>query len=117
MRAVVVSDATARTLLDFVEGNAESGAAVYTDGEPAYAGVQRRHEVVKPSGAVRPGHGLHQRDGVVLVDVDRCMQELAWKQNNIRDSSTLAQMRDTVTWLIGRNLLYVDLIADNGARS
>ena len=35
----------------------------------------------------------------------------------IRDSGTLAQMRDTVAGLVGRNLLYRDLIADNGLSS
>ena len=37
--------------------------------------------------------------------------------HNIRDSGTLAQMRDTVAGLVGRNLLYRDLIADNGLSS
>ena len=48
--------------------------------------------------------------------LDRYVQEFAGK-HNIRDSGTLAQMRDTVTRLIGRNLLYDRLIADNGLPS
>ena len=35
-------------------------------------------------------------------------------KHNIRDSGTLAQMRDTVAGLVGRNLLYRDLVAGNG---
>ena len=35
-------------------------------------------------------------------------------KHNVCDSGTLVQMRDTVAWLVGRNLLYCDLIADNG---
>ena len=38
-------------------------------------------------------------------------------KHNIRDSGTLAQMRDTVARLVGRNLHYPDLIADNGLYS
>ena len=45
--------------------------------------------------------------------LDRYVQEFAGK-HNIRDSGTLAQMRHTVARLVGRNLLYRDLIASNG---
>ena len=45
--------------------------------------------------------------------LNRYVQEFAGK-HNIRDSGTLAQMRNTVARLVGRNLLYRDLIADNG---
>ena len=38
-------------------------------------------------------------------------------RHNVRDLGTLAQMRNTVPRLVGRNLLYVDLIADNGLDS
>ena len=48
--------------------------------------------------------------------LDRYVQEFAGK-HNIRDSGTLAQMRDTVTRLIGRNLLYRSVIAYNGLSS
>ena len=48
--------------------------------------------------------------------LNRYVQEFAAK-NDIRDSGTLAQMRDTVGRLVGRNLLYRNLIADNGLPS
>ena len=52
--------------------------------------------------------------------LNRHVQEFASKHNK-RGSDTIVQMRDTVARLIGRNLLYRDLIADNrfssGARS
>ena len=41
------------------------------------------------------------------------VSEFAGK-HNIRDSGTLVQMRNIVARLVGRNLLYRDLIADNG---
>ena len=48
--------------------------------------------------------------------LNRYVQEFAGK-HNIRELGTLAQMRDTVARLIGRNLLYSDLVADNGLSS
>ena len=48
--------------------------------------------------------------------LDRYVHEFAGK-HNVRDSGTLAQMRDTVARLVGRTLLYRDLIADNGLSS
>ena len=49
----------------------------------------------------------------VCEHLNRYVQEFAGK-HNIRDSGTLAQMRNTVAQLVGRNLLYRDLIASNG---
>ena len=48
--------------------------------------------------------------------LNRYVQEFAGK-HNVRELGTLAQMRDTVARLVGRNLLYRDLIADNGLSS
>ena len=48
--------------------------------------------------------------------LQRYVSEFAGK-HNIRDSGTLAQMRDTVARLVGRRLAYRDLIADNGLSS
>ena len=48
--------------------------------------------------------------------LQRYVHEFAGK-HNVRDSGTLAQMRDTVARLVGRNLLYRDLVADNGLSS
>lgn len=46
----------------------------------------------------------------------RYVAELEGKRN-ARDLGTLAQMRDAVARLVGRSLLYRDLIADNGLSS
>ncbi len=48
--------------------------------------------------------------------LDRYVREFAGR-HNIRDLDTLAQMRDTVARLVGRSLLYRNLIADNGLSS
>ena len=45
--------------------------------------------------------------------LNRYVKEFAGK-HNLRELDTLAQMRDTVARLVGRNLCYRDLIADNG---
>lgn len=42
-----------------------------------------------------------------------CVSEFAGKHNK-RKSDTIDQMRDTVVPLVGRNILYRDLIACNG---
>ncbi len=47
--------------------------------------------------------------------LQRYVSEFAGK-HNIRDSGTLAQIGDTVAGLVGRNLLYRNLIADMGFR-
>ena len=48
--------------------------------------------------------------------LNRYVQEFAGK-HNMRDLGTLAQMTAVVAGLIGRRLMYVDLIADNGLDS
>ena len=56
------------------------------------------------------------RDWLGRIGVKTLYSEFAGK-HNIRDSGTLAQMRDTVAGLVGRNLLYRDLVACNGLSS
>ena len=45
--------------------------------------------------------------------LQRYVSEFAGK-HNVRNADTLAQMRDTVAGMIGRNLLYRELVAENG---
>ena len=106
---------------------------MYSDEHPSYRGVRRAHETVE--------HGTEEyvRDDVHTQGIesfwailkrahkgtfhkispkhmDRYVHEFAGKHNH-RESGTLVQMRDTVARLVGRNLLYRDLIADNGLSS
>ena len=133
MRVAVVPDTTGRTLRGFVTGNAIPEATVYTDGEPGYAGLPRQHEAVRHS-VGEYVRGMAHTNGMESFwsmlkrahmgtfhklspkHLDRYVQEFAGR-NNIRDLGTLSQMRDTVTRIIGRNLLYRNLIADNGLSS
>ena len=135
VRAEVVPDSTQETLQGIVREHAEPGAAVYTDEHGGYRGVAAdfAHEAVNHS------VGEYVRDMVHTQGVEsfwsmlkrvhkgtfhrispkhlqRYVHEFAGK-HNIRDSGTLAQMRDTVAGLVGRNLLHRDLIADNGLSS
>ena len=48
--------------------------------------------------------------------LDRYVQEFAGK-HNLRNSGMLAQMRSTADRLVGRNILYLNLVAENGLSS
>ena len=131
--AQVVEATDSVTLHDFVAGTAEPGAVVYTDDAAAYEGIPNPHESVKHS-VNEYVRGMAHTNGIESFwsmlkrahkgtfhkispkHLDRYVQEFAGK-HNVRESGTLAQMRDTVSGLVGRNLLYRDLIADNGLSS
>ena len=132
VRARVVLDTTGPTLRGFVAAHTEPDAMVYTDGEPAYASLPN-HEAVKHS-VGEYVRGMAHTNGMESFwsmlkrahagtfhklspkHLDRYVLEFTGR-HNIRDLGTLAQMRDTVARLVGRNLLYRDLIADNGLPS
>ena len=130
VRAEVVAGTDAETLQDFVEENTEEDAKVYTDDAKAYRGVEREHEAVRHS-VSEYVNGMAHTNGIESFwsmlkrahkgtfhkispkHLQRYVSEFAGK-HNVRDSDTLVQMRDTVAHLVGRNLLYRDLIASNG---
>ena len=130
VRAEVVAGTDAEILQDFVEENTEEGAKVYTDDAKAYKGVDRAHEAVRHS-VSEYVRGQAHTNGIESFwsmlkrahkgtfhkispkHLQRYVSEFSGK-HNIRDSDTLVQMRDTVARLVGRNLLYRDLIAGNG---
>ena len=131
--AQVVEATDSVTLHDFVADTAEPGAVVYTDDAAAYEGIPNPHESVKHS-VKEYVRGMAHTNGIESFwsmlkrahkgtfhkispkHLDRYVQEFAGK-HNVRESGTLAQMRNTVARLVGRNLLYRDLIADNGLSS
>ena len=133
VRAEVVTETDAETLQDFVEENTETDATVYTDDAKAYKGVDRDHEAVRHSVSEyvrgqahtngiesfwsmfeRGFHGTFHK--ISPKHLQRYVSEFAGK-HNVRDLDTIVQMRDTVARLVGRNLLYRNLIADNGLPS
>ena len=131
--ARVVDDIDAPTLQGFVADHAAPDAMVYTDDHGGYQGMPFEHETVKHSVAEYVRDMAHTNGiesfwsmlkrahkgtfhKISPKHLDRYVQEFAGK-HNVRESGTLAQMRDTVARLVGRNLLYRDLIADNGLAS
>ena len=132
VRASVVERVDRPTLTGFVEGHTAPEAIVYTDEATAYTTLANRH-------AVKHGVGEWVRDQIHIngmesfwsmlkrahmgtfhklspKHLDRYVQEFAGK-HNMRNSGTLTQMRTTAARLVGRSLLYRDLVADNGLSS
>ena len=128
--ARVVDETDAHTLQGFVGDHAAEGATVYTDDHGGYQGMPFEHETVKHSVGEYVS-GMAHTNGIESFwsmlkrahkgtfhkispkHLQRYVSEFAGK-HNVRDSGTLAQMRHTVARLVGRNLLYRDLIASNG---
>ena len=128
--AQVVEATDSATLHAFVADNAELDAVVYTDDAAAYDGIPNPHESVKHS-VSEYVNGMAHTNGIESFwsmlkrahkgtfhkispkHLQRYVSEFSGK-HNVRDSGTLAQMSDTVARLVGRNLLYRDLIASNG---
>ena len=133
VRASVVERVDGPTLTGFVENHAAQDAIVYTDEATAYESLPFNHATVKHSLSEYVKGEVHT-NGIESLwsmlkrahmgtfhklspkHLDRYVQEFAGK-HNMRNSGTLAQMRTTAARLIGRNLLYRDLVAKNGLSS
>ncbi|MDE0223616.1 MAG: IS1595 family transposase [Gammaproteobacteria bacterium] len=133
VRAKVVRSANAENVQGFIADHTDADATVYTDESRIYMSLPFEHESVKHS-VLEFVRGEIHTNGVESFwsmlkrahkgtfhkispeHLDRYVQEFAAK-HNMRESDTLVQMRDTVAALIGRNLLYRDLVADNGLDS
>ena len=131
--AKVVEETDRPTLQGFVTDTAREGATVYTDEALVYKGMPFHHETVKHS-VSEYVNGMAHTNGIESFwsmlkrahkgtfhkispkHLNRYVQEFA-RKHNIRESDTLVQMRDTVAAMVGKNLLYRDLIADNGLES
>ena len=131
VRVEVVRQTDGETLQGFVREHVEPGATIYTDEAAAYKGMPEfDHEAVNHS-VSEYVDGMAHTNGIESFwsmlkrahkgtfhkifpkHLQRYTSEFAGK-HNIRDSGTLVQMRDTVARLVGRNLLYRDLIRSNG---
>ena len=127
----VVDNADRDTLQPFIRAHVKTGSYVYTDEHSAYDRLWLfRHRSVKHSVGEYVRDQAHT-NGVGSFwsmlkrahtgtfhklspkHLNRYVQEFAGK-HNMRELGTLAQMRHACARLIGRNLLYRDLIADNG---
>ena len=138
VRAKVIEETDADTLIPFVEDNTANGATVYTDDAAAYAALPTMfngigHESVKHSVSEYVRGQVHT-NGVESFwsmlkrahkgtfhkispkHLDRYVQEFAGK-HNLREQDTLAQMAVVALGLSGKRLKYRELIADNGRSS
>ena len=131
--AKVVEHTDAATLVPFVESRTAQGATIYTDDASAYSPLTNPHETVKHS-VGEYVRGMAHTNGVESFwsmlkrahkgtfhkispkHLNRYVQEFAGK-HNLRESDTIEQMRSLVAGLVGRNLLYRNLVADNGLDS
>ena len=135
VKAQVVRRTDSDTLVGFIVEHADPYADVHTDESKAYQRIPFRHHHYTVA------HSLGQFvDGMAHINgmesfwstikrayqgtfhkispkhLNRYVQEFTGK-HNIRDQDTLDQMRAMVAGLVGRNLLYRELTADNGLDS
>ena len=133
VRAQVVTATDKSTVQGFVTTHTTPSAIVYGDEAKAYKGLPNPHEAVRHSVSEYVRGQVHT-NGVESFwsmlkrahkgtlhkispkHLDRYVQEFAGK-HNISESGTIVQMRDTLANMVGRNLLYRDLVADNGLSS
>ena len=133
--AKVIDHADAVTLRGFVAGHAKPGATVYTDGTSPYRGMTGyNHDFVRHSageyvkyleGAKLHTNGIESFWSMLkrahkgtfhrlsAKHLQRYVNEFAGRQN-IRDRDTIDQMTAVVAGLVGRRLMYRDLIRPTG---
>lgn len=129
VKAEVVSDTSKETLQGFVTAHTDEGSTVYTDDARAYQGLpNRKHEAVKHSvgeyvngmastnglesfwASLKRGyHGTFHHMSV--EHLHRYVDEFATR-HNWRNEDTVDMMANTVAGMIGKRLMYKDLIAE-----
>ena len=127
VRAEVVEDANSLTLRAFVIRHAEMGATVYTDDASAYKGIPFEHESVHHSVGEYVRDMAHTNGiesfwatlkraqkgtfhKISPKHLQRYVNEFAGK-HNIRDQDTIDQMNAVIAGMVGKRLMYRDLVA------
>ena len=123
--ARVVPNTAADTLQAFVEERRVPNAPVYTDGATAYDGLSGRKKVAHSVGEYVRGevhtngmesfwsmlkrgyHGTYHR--MSFKHLQRYVSEFA-RRHNIRDLDTIDQMAHVAAAMVGRRLMYKDLV-------
>ena len=131
--AKVVERTDKPTLHDFVAAHADPEATIYTDDALVYETLPFDHEAVRHSVAEYVRDKAHT-NGIESFwamlkrahtgmfhkmspkHLNRYVQEFSGK-HNLRDMDTAAQMAVVAAGLIGKRLMYSQLIADNGLPS
>ena len=130
--ASVIERTDAATLQGFVTRHVEDNATVYTDDHGGYAGLPNhrtvRHSVGEYVTDMAHTNGIESFWSMLKrahkgtfhklspKHLQRYVNEFAGKQN-ARNAGTLAQMIALTTGLVGKRLMYRDLIAPNGLSS
>ena len=127
--ARVIEQVDSATLNSFVDDQAGPDATVYTDGSTAYKG-RENHEAVRHSVGEYVRGEIHT-NGIESFwsmlkrahkgtfhrlspkHLQRYVNEFAGR-HNVRDQDTIDQMHSIVAGLVGKRLMYRDLIADTG---
>ena len=126
--AKVVERTDAKTLQGFVAERAALGATVYTDDAAAYKGMPFDHEAVRHSvgeyvrdmahtngiesfwSMLKRAHkGVYHK--ISPKHLQRYVNEFSGR-HGIRERDTIDQMNDVVAGMIGKRLMYRDLVAD-----
>ena len=133
VRAKVVQRTDAETLQGFIVENTQGSAKVYTDDATAYTGLPHDHETVRHSTGEYVKGSAHTNGiesfwsmlkrahkgtfhKISPKHMDRYVTEFVGRQN-VRELDTAAQMSSLVASMIGKQLMYSDLTADNGLKS
>ncbi|MCY3984965.1 MAG: IS1595 family transposase, partial [Roseovarius sp.] len=126
--AQVVQSTDSETLHGFVEKVTDPDATVYTDSAKAYIGINRKHE------SVNHGIGEYVRDQahtngiesfwamlkrahkgtyhqISAKHLNRYVHQFAAK-HNLREENTIEQMESVFARMVGKRIMYKDLVAD-----
>ena len=129
----MVEGTDAKTLQGFVVDKAAPGATVYTDEAAGYKGMPFKHESVRHTAGEYVKDMAHTNGiesfwatlkrahkgtfhKISAKHIDRYAQQFAGK-HNARENDTIAQMQNVVAGMIGKRLMYRDLIVDKGLAS
>ena len=127
VRASVVEVTDAKTLQDFISQHVAPEATVYTDDASAYRGIPHDHESVAHSvgeyvrGQVH-ANGIESIWSMLKRAHKSTLHKLSHKhlqryvnefsgRHDVRELDTIVQMESVVIGLVGKRLMYRDLIA------
>ncbi|MDE0307101.1 MAG: IS1595 family transposase [Albidovulum sp.] len=132
IRAKVIPDTKKETLHKFVNENSRADMPVYTDENQSYRGLSGHESVNHSVGKWVDGqahtngmesfwsmlkrgfHGTYHK--MSKKHLDRYVKEFAGR-HNLREMGTEEQMYELVVMMIGKRLMYKDLVKDNGLSS
>ncbi len=132
--AKVIEEADAKTLQTFVARRTEEKSTVYTDDASAYKGMKdRQHESVRHSAGEYVRDMAHTNGiesfwsmlkrahkgtfhKISRKHLQRYVDQFVGK-HNFHDIDTIEQMQSVIAGIIGKRLMYKELISENGLSS